>query len=55
MTEQLRFSHIAVLEVLYVKSKKKTQVPNCPGAEVSSILHLDWFLHNIPSFFSAID
>ena len=24
-----------LLEVLYVKSKKKTQVPNCPGVELS--------------------
>jgi hypothetical protein len=35
--EVLVFMHAKLLEVLYVKSKKKTQVPNCPGAEVSSI------------------
>ena len=29
------FMHARLLEVLYVKSKKKTQVPNCPGAEMS--------------------
>ena len=27
-----------LLEVLYIKSKKKTQVPNCPGAELSCLL-----------------
>ena len=35
--EVLVFMHAKLLEVLYVKSKKKTQVPNYPGAEVSSI------------------
>jgi hypothetical protein len=30
--KDIKTSESRLLEVLYVKSKKKTQVPNCPGA-----------------------
>jgi hypothetical protein len=33
--EGIKTSESRLLEVLKVKSKKKTQVPNCPGAELS--------------------
>ena len=33
--KDIKTSESRLLEVLYVKSKKKTQVPNCPGAEMS--------------------
>ena len=42
------FMHARLLEVLYVKSKKKTQVQNCPGAEMS---HPGADLSSFPFFF----
>ena len=33
--KHIKTSESRLLEVLQVKSKKKTQVPNCPGAEMS--------------------
>ena len=33
--KDIKTSESRLLEVLYVKSKKKTQVPNCPGTELS--------------------